>query len=66
LRYSVAWPNWPIRTLERSSGVFFAALFPLEAQQGFFVLAHDDPGVGAADKVAVVGIRSHPVIGTFL
>src|SRR5262249_50869575 len=28
------------------------ALFPPEAQEGGFVSAHDDPGVGAADKVA--------------
>jgi hypothetical protein len=29
-----------------------APLFLPEADQGFFVLAHDDPGIGAADEVA--------------
>src|ERR1019366_3823392 len=28
------------------------ALFPPEAEQGGLVVAHDDPGVGAADEVA--------------
>ena len=27
-----------------------AALFPPEPQKSLFVLAHDDPGVGAADE----------------
>ena len=31
-----------------------AAFFAPEAQQGFLVLAHDDPGVGAADEVLSV------------
>ena len=31
-----------------------AALFLPEADQGLFVLAHDDAGVGAADEVAAM------------
>ena len=27
-----------------------AALFPPQAEQGGFVLAHDDPGIGTADE----------------
>ena len=29
-----------------------AALFPPEPEQGILIIAHDDPGVRAADKVA--------------
>ena len=32
-----------------------AALFPPEAEQGGLVIAHDDPGVRAADEVAAIG-----------
>ena len=32
-----------------------AALFPPKAQQGGLVIAHDDPGVRAADEVAALG-----------
>jgi len=31
-----------------------AALFPPQPDQGGLVIAHDDPGVGAADKAAAV------------
>jgi hypothetical protein len=40
-----------------SPTVFLAALFSPEPQQGLLVLAHDDPGIGAADEV-VSGRRS--------
>jgi hypothetical protein len=33
-------------------GLDFAALLPLQANEGAFVLSHDDPGVGAADEGA--------------
>jgi hypothetical protein len=33
-----------------------AAFLSPEAQEGDFVGAHDDPGVGAADKRAAIGI----------
>ena len=39
-----------MRSPERSVGFNFAALFPPEAKKGGLVVAHDDPGVGAADK----------------
>ena len=32
----------------------FAPLLPPEAEQGRFVVAHDDPGVRAADEIAAV------------
>ena len=34
----------------------FATLFPPEAQQGGLVVAHDDPGVGAADEIAATKV----------
>ena len=37
------------RQVERS---LLPALLPPEPQQGLLVLAHDDPGVGAADEVS--------------
>ena len=43
-------PSWTIRLLERSSRLDLAALFPPQPQQGGLVVAHDHPGVGAADK----------------
>ena len=39
-----------------------AALFPPQPQQGGLVIAHDDPGVGAADKAAATLIRFCPHI----
>ena len=39
-------------------GLGFAALLPPQPEQGCFVVAHDDPGVGAADK----GTASEQVI----
>ena len=38
-------------------GLDLAALFPPQPQQGGLVVAHDDPGVRAADEVAAVGTR---------
>ncbi len=35
-------------------GLDFAALFPPQPQQGGLVVAHDDPGVRAADKGTAV------------
>ena len=32
-----------------------AALFPPEPEEGGFIIAHNDPGVGAADKIAPIG-----------
>ena len=32
----------------------FASLFPPKTEEGNFVVAHDDPGVGPADEVAAV------------
>jgi len=29
----------------------FAPLFPPEAEEGGFIIAHDDPGVGAANEI---------------
>ena len=31
-----------------------AALLPPKPEQGILIIAHDDPGVGAADEVAAV------------
>jgi hypothetical protein len=36
----------------------FAALFPPKPEQGGFVVAHDGPGVGAADERAAVKVGS--------
>jgi hypothetical protein len=44
-----------IRKVLRS---LFSALFPPKTQQCLLVLAHDDPGVGAADKVAAIKFGS--------
>jgi hypothetical protein len=35
-------------------GLDFAPLFPPEAEEGGFIVAHNDPGVRAADKVATI------------
>ena len=35
-------------------GLDLAALFPPEPEQGGLVIAHDDPGVRAADKVPAI------------
>ena len=37
-------------------GLDLAALFPPEAQQGRLVIAHDDPGVRAADELTSINI----------
>ena len=47
-------PSWTMRLPERSSGSDLAALFPPEANEGSFVVAHDDPGVGTADEAAPI------------
>jgi hypothetical protein len=40
-----------MRTIGRG---YLAAFFPPELQHGFLVLAHDDPGVRAADELRAV------------
>jgi hypothetical protein len=35
-------------------GIRFTAFFAPQAQKGFLVLAHDGPGIGAADELAAV------------
>ena len=35
-------------------GLDLAALLPPEAEEGSLVIAHDDPGIGAADKIAAI------------
>ena len=40
-------------------GLDLAALFPPEADQGRLVVAHDDPGVRAADELTAVMVHSH-------
>jgi hypothetical protein len=32
--------------------LYFPTLFPPEPDEVGFIIAHDDPGVGAADKIA--------------
>ena len=54
LRSSVTSPRWTMRFPDRSSGVGFAAFFPPKPEQGCFVGAHDDPGVGAADEMPTI------------
>src|ERR1700751_1710862 len=39
----------------------FAALFPPEPEEGAFIVAHNDPCIGAADKIAP--IRGTPLCG---
>jgi hypothetical protein len=53
---SVASPSWTIRLVERSSGSI-SPVSPPEPHEGCLVIAHDDPGIRAADKVAAM---SHP------
>jgi len=36
----------------------FAALFPPQAEQRGLIVAHDDPGIGAADELAAVRLDS--------
>jgi hypothetical protein len=38
----------------------FAALFPAQADQGRFIVAHDNAGVRAADEGAALGIFLYP------
>ena len=40
-------------------GLDFSAFLVPEAEEGSFVAAHDDPGVGAADKSPSIGIEIH-------
>jgi hypothetical protein len=47
----VARPSWTRRLPERSSGST-SPLFPSKPEEGTFIIAHDDPGVRAADEVA--------------
>ena len=42
-------------------GLDLAALLPPEAEQGGLVVAHDDPGIRAADESAAVRIDSEGV-----
>jgi len=35
-------------------GLDLAALFPPKPEEGGFVVAHDDPGIGAANVIAAV------------
>ena len=51
LGYETELDDQNIRKVERR---LLAALFPPESQQGLLVLAHDHPGIGAADKLAAV------------
>jgi hypothetical protein len=41
-----------------------APLFLPQAEQGLFVLAHDDAGVRAADEVPAVSIGTAPSVGS--
>ena len=54
LRCSVTTPSWTIRLRGQVLGLDLAALFPPEPEQGGLVVAHDDPGVRAADEGAAV------------
>jgi hypothetical protein len=40
--------------IRRISPSLLATLFPPEPEQGLVVLAHDDPGIGAANEMATV------------
>ena len=65
LRGSVTTPELDDEVAGEVLRLDLAALFPPEAEQGAFVVAHDDPGVRAADEVAavlwdLVHIRSIP------
>ena len=48
--------SWTIRLVERSSGSI-SPVSPPEPHEGCLVIAHDDLGIRAADKVAAM---SHP------
>ena len=47
-------PSWTIRLCREVLGLDLAALFPPQAEQGGLVVAHDDPGVRAADEGAAI------------
>ena len=55
-RGSVASPKLDDEIARRSSGFRLAPLFPPEAEKGGLVVAHDDPGVRAADKGSAADI----------
>ena len=53
--------SWTTRLPERSSGSASPRFSRHSRSQGGLVLAHDDPGVGAADEVAPIGTFCGPV-----
>ena len=55
LSSSVATPSWTMRLPDRSSGSTSPRFLPPEPQQGGLVIAQDDPGIRAADKVSALG-----------
>ena len=55
LRGSVTTPELDDEVAGQVLRLDLAAFFPPEAEQGGFVIAHDDPGVRAADEVSAFG-----------
>ena len=55
LRSSVARPSWTMRLPDEVLRLDLAAFLPPQPHQRRFIIAHDDPGVGAADEVTTVG-----------
>ena len=54
-------PSWTIRLSDRSSGSDLASLLAPETNEVGFVVAHDDPGVRAADERTAI----HQLIDCF-
>ena len=54
LRGSVTTPSWTMRLPERSSGSTSPRFSRHRRRSAAFVIAHDDPGVGAADEALAV------------
>ena len=55
LRFSVASPSWTMRLPERSSGSASPRFSRQSRSEGGLVVAHDDPGIRAADEAPAVG-----------
>ena len=43
-------------------GLDFAALFPPEPEKGGLIIAHNDPGIRAADEISTVDLPDWPVV----
>jgi hypothetical protein len=61
---SVTRPSWTIRLADKSSGSASPTFLAPEPEQGDFVVAHDDAGVRASDKMPAI-FRFKVIYGFF-